>query len=130
VAAAAAAKKKKKKKKVRAHSCELRRNERRFFTTHERHVLLAQILWTLNLQVTGTCYFHLKKALLQEVSTSKSRLGQEIFLYTTASRSALGLTLPLIQWVPGRQADHSSPSSDEVKNAGAIPPLPTRLRDS
>jgi hypothetical protein len=25
---------------------------------------------------------------------------------------------------PGREADHSSPSSAEVKNGGAIPPLP------
>jgi len=41
---------------------------------------------------------------------------------------------PPIQWVPvalslgvkrlGREADHSPPSSAEVKNAWAIPPLP------
>jgi hypothetical protein len=46
-------------------------------------------------------------------------------------------TQPPIQWGPGAlspgikrpglEADHSSPSSEEVKNGGAIPPLPIRL---
>jgi hypothetical protein len=59
---------------------------------------------------------------------------QEIFLYSTASRLALGLTQPPIQWVPGafslgvkqlgHEADHSPPSIAEVKNGGPIPPLP------
>jgi hypothetical protein len=36
---------------------------------------------------------------------------------------------PPIPWVtdvnqPGREVDHSPPSSEEVKNGGAIPPLP------
>jgi len=45
--------------------------------------------------------------------------------FTTASRTALGHTQPPIQWVrgtlslgikrPGREADHSPPSSAEVK---------------
>jgi hypothetical protein len=49
-----------------------------------------------------------------------------IFIFTTASRSAVGSTQPPIQRVPwtlsrgvrreGREADHSSPSSAEVKN--------------
>jgi hypothetical protein len=57
-----------------------------------------------------------------------------IFLFSTMSRLAPGPTQPLIQWVlgtifprvkwPGREADHSRPSSDEVKNGIAIPPLP------
>jgi hypothetical protein len=48
-----------------------------------------------------------------------------IFLFTTASRTALGPAQPPIQWVPGalfmgvnqlgHEADHSSPSSAEVK---------------
>jgi hypothetical protein len=53
------------------------------------------------------------------------RRGLGIFLFTTESRPALGLTQPPIQWVPGalslgvkrprREADHSPPSSAEVK---------------
>jgi hypothetical protein len=46
----------------------------------------------------------------------------------------VGPTQPLIHWVPealslgvkrlGRESDNSPPSSAEVKNGGAIPPLP------
>jgi hypothetical protein len=51
--------------------------------------------------------------------------GLGIFLFTTASRTALGPIQPPIQWVPGtlslgvkrlgREADHSPPYSAEVK---------------
>jgi hypothetical protein len=51
--------------------------------------------------------------------------GAGNFLFTTASRTALGPTRPPIQWVPGalslgvkrpgREADQSSPSSAEVE---------------
>jgi hypothetical protein len=51
--------------------------------------------------------------------------GVGIFLLTTATRTALGPIQPPIQWVPGalslgvkrpgRKADHSPPSSAEVK---------------
>jgi hypothetical protein len=54
------------------------------------------------------------------------------FLFSTSSRSALGLTQLSTQWVPGalseglkrprREADHS-PTSAEVKNGTVIPPL-------
>jgi hypothetical protein len=53
------------------------------------------------------------------------RWGPGIFLFTTASRPALGPIQPPIQWVagalslgvkrPGREADHSPPSRAEVK---------------
>jgi hypothetical protein len=50
-----------------------------------------------------------------------------IFLFVTTSIPGLGPMQPPIHWVlraptpgikrPGREADHSPPSSDEVKNA-------------
>jgi hypothetical protein len=63
--------------------------------------------------------------------------GQEIRLFSIASRPALGPTQTPIQWAPGvlslgvkppgREADHSSPSSAGVKNGEAICPLPIHL---
>jgi hypothetical protein len=63
---------------------------------------------------------------------SRQRLG--ILLFTTMSRIALGLTQPPIQWLPvalslgikwpGRAADHSPPSSAEVKNAWSYTSTP------
>jgi hypothetical protein len=57
-----------------------------------------------------------------------SQQGQGIFLYCTASRQALGPTLRSFAGGGGlnrqrREADHSAPSSAEVKRGGAIPPL-------
>jgi hypothetical protein len=59
-----------------------------------------------------------------------SRQGLGIFLFTTASRPAMGPTQPPIQWVtgvfspgikrPGREADHSPPSSAEVKERAEL----------
>jgi hypothetical protein len=61
---------------------------------------------------------------------SGSRWGLGIFLLTAASRKALGPTQPPIQWVPGaislvikgpgREADHSPPSSAEVEECMAL----------
>jgi hypothetical protein len=60
--------------------------------------------------------------------------GKHFFLFSTASRQVLGPTEAPIQWVPGvlspgikrpgREAEHSSQCSADVKNGGAIPPLP------
>jgi hypothetical protein len=65
-----------------------------------------------------------KTAVHAHVSSLSSRQGLGIFLFTTASRPALGPAQP-IQWVPGalslgikrpgREADHSPPSCAEVK---------------
>jgi hypothetical protein len=59
--------------------------------------------------------------------------GRE-FLYSIASRPALGPTQPHIQCIPGervkrqgREAEHSPASDTEVKKDGAIPQLPLRL---
>jgi hypothetical protein len=63
-------------------------------------------------------------------SRFESLQEQEIFVYSTASRLALGPTQPPIKWVPsgvrrlGHEAYHSLPPSIEVKNDGAIPPSP------
>jgi hypothetical protein len=66
-----------------------------------------------------------------------SRKGQEVFLYSTASRPALGTTHhpikrvlgALTPWLKrqGHEADRSPPSTAEVKNGGAIPPFPIYL---
>jgi hypothetical protein len=64
-----------------------------------------------------------------------SRKGQEIYPFSNASSPALGPTQPPIPWVPGtvspkrlrRESDGPPPSGAEVKNGGAIPPLPIRL---
>jgi hypothetical protein len=58
-----------------------------------------------------------------------SRWGLRIFLFITMSRMVLGPTQPPIQWMPGslslgvkwlrHEADHSPPSSAEVKNASS-----------
>jgi hypothetical protein len=66
----------------------------------------------------------------------ESRQELRVLLFTTASTPALEPTHPLIQWVPaalslgvkrpGREADHSTPSSTEFKNALScisIPPI-------
>jgi hypothetical protein len=64
------------------------------------------------------------------------RQGQEILLYSTASKPALGPTRPPIQLVLGvlspavkrlwREADYSPPSSVKGKNGGAISLFPIR----
>jgi hypothetical protein len=56
----------------------------------------------------------------------------DIHRFPIASRPALGANQPPIEWIPGfpggekagREADHSLSSGAEVKNGGAIPPVP------
>jgi hypothetical protein len=60
-------------------------------------------------------------------------VGSRIF-FPTSSRPALGPTQPPIKWAPvvpspsvkqqGREADHSPPTSAEVKKCGSMHPLP------
>jgi hypothetical protein len=60
--------------------------------------------------------------------------GRETFLFSTVSRLALEPTKLPLQWVPWtlsvgvnrprHEADHSPPSSAEVKHGGAMPLLP------
>jgi hypothetical protein len=64
----------------------------------------------------------------------ESRQELEILLFTTVSRPALGSIQPPIQWIPGalslglkrpgREADHSLPSSAEVKNSWSYASTP------
>jgi hypothetical protein len=67
--------------------------------------------------------------------------GLGIFLFTTASRTALDATQPPIQWVPGAlslgvkrpgsEADHSPPSSAKFRNACGYTSTPSiRLHDT
>jgi hypothetical protein len=60
----------------------------------------------------------------QGIRSSSPRRGKIVL--STSSRQALGSTQPPFQWVPGalppdvkrprREADHSSPTSTEIKN--------------
>jgi hypothetical protein len=49
--------------------------------------------------------------------------GQDIFLYSTAYRPAVGPrgSFLRVKW-QGHEADHSHPSNVEVKNGGSVPP--------
>jgi hypothetical protein len=74
---------------------------------------------------TLLCSIALEYGLNDREFESRKRVG--IFLFTTAFRPALGPTQSPILWVqgalsvgvnrPGREADHSPPSSAKVKNA-------------
>jgi hypothetical protein len=85
---------------------------------------LHQLEWSL---MTRHCCFSRDrtKKKSQRVLRFDSRRGLTIFLFITASRTALGPTQPPAQWVaeasslevkrPGHESDRSPPSSAEVK---------------
>jgi hypothetical protein len=70
---------------------------------------------------------------MTNMSVFDSQQGQEIFLFPNKHTGSQA-TQPPMQWVPwavslgvkkqGHKTDHSPPYSAEVKNGGAILPLP------
>jgi hypothetical protein len=79
------------------------------------------------LSILMPVHFRYSAGLRPGWSGFECRQGLGISLFTTMSISAVGPTLLSIQWVseslslevkrPGREADHSPPSSSEIKNA-------------
>jgi hypothetical protein len=99
-----------------------------------------QILWPwrkhplliVNDETVKKCYHQSAGMATGYVLDSQGSIPDEskIFLFSTASRLALGSNQPPIQWVPGtispgvkwlgREADHSPPFSAKVKNGRAL----------
>jgi hypothetical protein len=92
-----------------------RRSQQRLLTACDRAVIKTLIR---SLSSVGTGW-------MIQVVVFDSRRGLGIFLFTTASRTALESAHPPKQWVPGalslgvkrldREADHSPPFGSEVK---------------
>jgi hypothetical protein len=70
-------------------------------------------------------YIYFNYCTLEQIKTARSsHLQCKVFLFSTTSRTTLGLNQPPVQFVPealslgtmwqGREAGHSSPSSAEV----------------
>jgi hypothetical protein len=80
---------------------------------------------TLNLLTERGWLSRLSEALAAGRPGFYSRQGQKICLFSTVSKPVLGLTQPLIQWVPwalspgvkqlGRETDHSPPLVPRLK---------------
>jgi hypothetical protein len=119
----------------------------RQYIAPKRYVYLTHIL-IVNLHITTSTWSSKVKSRDSSVciatglrpgrSGFEFRSGLGIFLFTTASRTALVPTQPPMQLVPevlslgikrpGRESDHSPPSSSEVKNAWSYTYiLPIRL---
>jgi hypothetical protein len=81
----------------------------------------GRLIWLKSLVI------FLSHSRLKQLFSILSRRGMRIFLFTTASRTALVPTQPPLQWVPEalslaikrpeRESGHSPSSSAEVKNA-------------
>jgi hypothetical protein len=99
-------------------------------------IILSFLLSTLPMKRAGIAQSVQRRATGYGLGFN-SRQWQKVLLYSTDSRPALELTQPLIHWVPGvlssdvkqpgRETDHPPPSSAEVKNSRAIPPIPHTL---
>jgi hypothetical protein len=80
-------------------------------------VISQSVLWWATVWPTGVIFpVGQGFSLLYSVQTES---GAHLTLYTTVP----GVLSPGVKR-PGREADHSPLSSAEVKNGGAIPPLP------
>jgi hypothetical protein len=96
--------------------------------------LAAVIYWIQFTNILCDSSVGIAKGYGQDGWGSTAGRGQEIVLFSTASRLAVGSIQPPIQWIlgalslvkkqPGREADYSPPSTAEVKNDGPIPSLP------
>jgi hypothetical protein len=79
----------------------------------------------MDVKSSWICSLRIVDRLRNRWSGFESRQEQELYVFYKPSTQALG-PKPLIRWVPGifpraqnlqgREADHSLPSSDEVKN--------------
>jgi hypothetical protein len=109
-----------------------------FYTKFKYNVVYCILQVPVHVMVLGECrgshHVTLKMKAARSFLGFDSRQVLGIFLFTTASRTALGPTRPPIQWVrrvlslgvkrQGREGDHSPPSSTEVKNAWSYTSTP------
>jgi hypothetical protein len=105
-------------------------HKRQTYATHRRNPRTT----SLPFRHATSCACHLTANMRERRPGFDFRQGQEILLYSTASRPTRWSTQAPIQWAlgaispgvkrQGREADHSPPSNDEVNNGGVIPPLP------
>jgi hypothetical protein len=103
-----------------------------YYPRGKRHVVVVVVVTTVSHD--SSVGIALDYGLDDRGSGVRFPVGLGIFLFTTASRTALGPTQNPIQGVPGtlslgvkrpgREADHSPPSSAKVKMHGATPPFP------
>jgi hypothetical protein len=115
------------------------------FLSHSEHEHLSPSSFLLCMQSKAfryieICWTREGAGIAKSVERRAGRPGfrfparERKFLFFTVFRPVLGPTQPPIQWVPGalspgakrpgREPDHSPPTSAEINNGGAIPPLP------